>query len=150
MRIKEVLKRGIITTAITSPVHEVANIMKEHNIGFLPVLKGDKIVGVITDRDIVINAISNNCDNSQSIEDYISKNIVKIDYNREIKDALDLMRTHKIKRILVVDGEKFIGVLSLSDIIEKDEKGVLNTIKTIWKIDDKDRLKDAEIDEFYL
>ena len=150
MRIKEVLKRGIITTEINSPIHEVANIMKEHNIGFLPVLKNDKIVGVITDRDIVIGAIANNCDNSQSIEDYISKNVVKIDYNRELQDALDLMSTHKIKRILVVDGEKFIGVLSLSDIIEKDEKGVLNTIKTIWKIEDKDRLKDAEIDEFYL
>ena len=150
MRIKEVLKRGIITTEINSPIHEVANIMKEHNIGFLPVLKNDKIVGVITDRDIVIGTIANNCDNSQSIEDYISKNVVKIDYNRELQDALDLMSTHKIKRILVVDGEKFIGVLSLSDIIEKDEKGVLNTIKTIWKIEDKDRLKDAEIDEFYL
>lgn len=150
MRIKEILKRGIITAEITSPIHEVSTIMKEKNIGFLPILKNDKIVGVVTDRDIVIGAIANNCSNDQSIEDYINKNIVKIDYNRELKDALDLMKIHKIKRILVVDGEKFIGVLSLSDIIEKDEKGVLNTIKTIWKIDDKDKFKEAEIDDFYL
>jgi len=150
MRIKEIFQRGIIHIDADTSIYDAANVMKKHNIGFLPVLKDDKIIGVITDRDIVINAVANNCDCDKSIEDYINKNIIKIDYNRELSDALDLMTTHKIKRILVVDGEKFIGVLSLSDIIQKDEKGVLKAIKTIWKIEDKDRLKDAEIDEFYL
>ena len=60
------------------------------------------------------------------------------------------MKTKKIKRILVVDGERFIGVLSLSDIIQKDESGVLDVIKNIWKLEDKERLKDSEIDDFYL
>ena len=49
-----------------------------------------------------------------------------------------------------MDGEKIVGVLSLSDIIKTNEKEVLDTIKTIWTIDDKNRLKDAKIDEFYL
>lgn len=150
MRIKNILKKGIISADINTSIYDAANLMKKHNIGFLPVISNNKVIGVITDRDIVINAVSNNCDCDQKIEDYISKNIVKIDYNREINDALDLMRQNKIKRIIVVDGEKFIGVLSLSDIIEVDEQGVLETIKTIWKIEDKERLKDAEIDDFYL
>ena len=109
-----------------------------------------KLVGVITDRDIVIKAVANNCDCKQSIEDYINKNIIKIDYNRELSDAIHLMKANKIKRIIVADGEHFIGVLSLSDIIKTNKKEVLEALKTIWKIDDKTRLKDAEIDEFYL
>ncbi|MBE6138151.1 MAG: CBS domain-containing protein [Firmicutes bacterium] len=150
MRIKEILKKGIVSVNINMPLYEVASIMKKHNIGFLPVLKENKVLGVITDRDIVINAVANNCDNNSPIEDYINKNVIKIDWNRELKDALDLMRQNKIKRLLIVDGDKYIGVLSLSDIIEKEEKATLEAIKTIWQIEDKERLKDAEIDEFYL
>ena len=150
MRIKEIVKHGIISTDINSSISEAANLMKKHNIGFLPVMNNKKIVGVITDRDIVINAVANNCDPNHKIEDYISKNVVKVDCNREINEALSLMKQNKIKRIIVVDGEKLIGILSLSDIIEIDEKNVLDTIKTIWKIEDKKRLKDAEVDEFNL
>lgn len=150
MRIKETFNKGLISADVNASVYDVANLMKKHNIGFVPITNNQSIVGVITDRDIVINAVANNCDCNQSIEDYINKNVIKIDYNREIHDALSLMKQHKIKRIIVMDGEKIIGVLSLSDIIKTNEKEVLDTIKTIWTIDDKDRLKDAEIDEFYL
>ena len=150
MRIKEIFNKGLISADVNASVYDVANLMKKHNIGFIPITNNQSIVGVITDRDIVINAIANNCDCNQSIEDYINKNVIKIDYNREIHDALSLMKQHKIKRIIVMDGEQIIGVLSLSDIIKTNEKEVLDTIKTIWTIDDKDRLKDAEIDEFYL
>jgi len=150
LRIKEVLNKGIISIDTNTSIYDAANLMKQHNIGFLPVVSNAKIIGVITDRDIVINAVANNCDCDQKIEDYINKNVIKIDYNREINEALDLMKQHKIKRILVVDNNKFIGILSLSDIIKVNEKQTLETIKIIWETDDKSRLKDAEIDEFYL
>lgn len=150
MRIKEVFNKGIVCADINSSIYDVANLMKKHNIGFMPITNKQKLVGVITDRDIVIKAVANNCDCKQSIEDYINKNIIKIDYNRELSDAIHLMKANKIKRIIVADGEHFIGVLSLSDIIKTNKKEVLEALKTIWKIDDKTRLKDAEIDEFYL
>lgn len=150
MRIKQILKKGVITIDTYTTIYDAANLMKKHNIGFLPVVNDNKIIGVITDRDITINCVASNCDCDQKIEDYINKNVVKIDYNREINDALDLMKNNKIKRILVLDGEKLIGVLSLSDMIEKEEKKVLETIKTIWKIEDKEKLPDAEVDEFNL
>ena len=150
MRLKEIFNKGLISADIKASIYDVANLMKKHNIGFVPITNNQSIVGVITDRDIVINAIANNCDCNHYVEDYINKNIIKIDYNREIHDALSLMKQHKIKRIIVMDGEKIVGVLSLSDIIKTNEKEVLDTIKTIWTIDDKNRLKDAKIDEFYL
>lgn len=150
MRIKEIFNKGIISADINSSIRDVANLMKKHNIGFIPITNKNKLVGVITDRDIVIKAIANNCECNQNIEDYINKNIIKVDYNREITDAIHLMKTNKIKRIIVADGDHFVGILSLSDIVKTNEKEVLDAIKTIWKIDDKNRLKDAQIDEFYL
>lgn len=150
MRIKNILRRGIIVADINTSIYDVANLMKKHNIGFLPITSNNKIMGVITDRDIVINCVANNCENDQKIEDYINKSVISIDHNREIDEALDLMKKNKIKRIIVTDGEKIIGVLSLSDIIECNEKGVLETIKTIWKIEDKRKNIEPEVDEFYL
>lgn len=150
VRIKEVVNKNMIVGNVNNSITEVANIMKVHNIGFLPISKDEKIIGVITDRDIVINCISNNVDNNEKIENYINRNIIYIDWNREIKDALDIMAREKIKRILISDNMKLIGILSLSDIINLDEKKVLETIKTIWRLKDNNRNIEPEIDEYYL
>lgn len=150
MRIKEVINRNVVVGDINNSIVEIATIMKKRNIGFLPIKSNKKIVGVITDRDIVINCISNNCNNNDSIEGYISRNIIHIDWNREINDALNIMTREKIKRILVTDNMKVIGVLSLSDIIKKEENKTLETIKIIWELKDNNTNIDPEIDEYYL
>lgn len=150
MRIKEVVNKNIIVGDANSSIVEISNIMKKHNIGFLPISDNKKIIGVITDRDIVINCISNNCDNSEKIGSYINRNIIHVDWNREISYALNIMSREKIKRILISNNMKLVGILSLSDIISLDEKKVLSTIKTIWEITDNKRNIEPEIDEYYL
>lgn len=150
MRIKEVVNKNLIVGNIDNSITEISNIMKKHNIGFLPICDNKKIVGVITDRDIVINCISNNCNTNDKIENYINKNIIYIDCNKEISDALNIMASEKIKRILISDNKKLVGILSLSDIINLDEKKVLDTIKTIWQITDHSKNIEPEVDEYYL
>lgn len=150
MRIKEVVNKNIIVGDANNSIVEISNIMKKHNIGFLPISDSKKIIGVITDRDIVINCISNNCDNNEKIGSYINRNIIHVDWNREISDALNIMSREKIKRILISNNMKLVGILSLSDIISLDEKKVLSTIKTIWEITDNKRNIEPEIDEYYL
>ena len=59
-------------------------------------------------------------------------------------------KLEKIKRILISNNMKLVGILSLSDIISLDEKKVLSTIKTIWEITDNKRNIEPEIDEYYL
>ena len=88
-----------------------------------------KIIGVITDRDIVIGPVMNN---ESSIEDFISKNIISIDENSDILDALTLMKENKVKRLLITKKEKYTGVLSLSDLLDSDyNQEIINTLKEI-------------------
>lgn len=150
MRIKEIVNKNLITGNINNSITEISNIMKNNNIGFLPISNNNKIIGVITDRDIVINCISNNCNNEDSIEGYINKRIIYIDCNKEINDALNIMAKEKIKRILISNKDKIIGILSLSDIIKIDANKVLETIKSIWEIKDNNKNIEPSIDEFYL
>lgn len=150
MRIKEVVNKNIIVGDVNDSIAEIATIMKKNNIGFLPIKNEKKIIGVITDRDIVINCISNNCNNNSSVEGYINKNIIHIDWNREITDALNIMAKEKVKRILVSNNMKLVGILSLSDIITKEEQKTVEAIKTIWELKDNNKNIEPEIDEYYL
>lgn len=150
MRIKEIINKNVIVGDINNSIAEIATTMKKNNIGFLPIKDDKKIIGVITDRDIVINCVSNNCNNDAIIKGYVNKNIIHIDWNREIIDALNIMAKEKIKRILVSNNMKLVGILSLSDIINLDDKRVLDTIKTIWQITDNTKNIEPEIDEYYL
>lgn len=150
MKIKDIIKYDFIVCDENDLIIEIAKKMKEFNIGFMPIIKENDIVGVITDRDICIYAASNN-DISNKVKNYMNTSIVYIDEEKSAKEALALMMKEKIKRLLVTRKNEVIGVLSLSDLLDKEnEKIVLKTIKTIFHKNKIVKQKEAEIDEFYL
>lgn len=151
MKIEELMTKNIITAKKSEKVFEIAQKMKEYNIGFIPVIDNSKIIGVITDRDIVINCISNNNDKNETVENYINKNIVSVKIEDDLEQALNLMKDNKVKRLIVSDNNKVIGIISLSDILTTNlTDELLETVKSIWEIQDRNKLPDSQIDEFYL
>lgn len=151
MNINDIMSKKIIVGSTTNTLSEIAELMKKYDIGFIPIVDKNKLVGVITDRDIVINAISNNCSFNDLIDKYVVKNIISIDQNKSIDDALNLMALKKVKRLIVTDNNKISGILTLSDILEKyDNEIILDTFKQIFEINRNDDLFSTEIDEFYL
>ena len=78
MKIRELMSKNIVVADKDEKIYEVARKMQKYNIGFLPVIDNSRIIGVITDRDIVINCISNNNDKDETIENYINKHIISI------------------------------------------------------------------------
>ena len=151
MSINDIMSKKIIVGSTTNTLSEIAELMKKYDIGFIPIVDKNKLVGVITDRDIVINAISNNCSFNDLIDKYVVKNIISIDQNKSIDDALNLMALKKVKRLIVTDNNKISGILTLSDILGKyDNEIILDTFKQIFEINRNDDLFSTEIDEFYL
>ena len=151
MNINDIMSKKIIVGSTTNTLSEIAELMKKYDIGFIPIVDKNKLVGVITDRDIVINAISNNCSFNDLIDKYVVKNIISIDQNKSIDDALNLMALKKVKRLIVTDNNKISGILTLSDILGKyDNEILLDTFKQIFEINHNDDLFSTEIDEFYL
>ena len=140
----------IIFGSIDSSFRDISRLMKDNNIGFIPIKEKDNYVGVITDRDICISLAELNNLND-SIKSYITNNIVYIDVNSSVDEALKTMSEYKIKRLLVKDKDNTIGVLSLSDILNySNEENIISTFKTIFYIHDNKHEGCAEIDEFYL
>lgn len=148
MKIEDVMTKDLIVVGKEKNLSEVAMIMKQCDIGFVPISENNKIIGVLTDRDIVTNILANKDD---KIEDYYSKNLITVDKDEDLNKAVDMMGEKKVKRLLVSDGNKLVGVLSLSDVINavnKDE--MIINLKKLWAINrNSDRYK-TEIDEFIL
>lgn len=149
MKVKDLMTKNIITCDNESSIHQIAQKMKEFDIGFMPINKGYQIIGILTDRDIVIHMISNY---DHKIEDYIKKDIITINQDRTVEQALDLMSEKKIKRLLVTDHKKVVGIISISDILEHNEyeKKCIDTLKKIYTVENRNKEQEAEIDEFYL
>lgn len=149
MKVKDVMSRNLITCDTECSIHKIAQKMREFDIGFMLIHKNDRIVGIITDRDIVIEMIANY---DHKVADYIQKNILTIDENDEIDKALEKMGDHKIKRLIVTNKKQVVGVLSISDILGKDKnnKNIMNTLQKIYSISKNTDGYKTEIDEFYL
>lgn len=148
--IREIMTYNIISSNKDSSIKEISSLMKKHNIGFIPIKDKDEYIGVITDRDICL-AIPTLNNINDSIKSYITNNIIYIDVNSDVNNALKIMGKNKVKRLLVKEDKNIIGILSLSDILNyTTNKNIINTYKTIFYIHDNDKSTVAEIDEFYL
>lgn len=148
--INDIMSKKIIFSNIDSSISDVSKLMKDNNIGFIPIKDNNKYVGVITDRDVCL-AIPTLKSINDGIKSYITKDVVYIDVNSSIEDALNMMSKYKIKRLLVKEKDNTIGVLSLSDILNyTNNSNIINTYKTIFYIHDNKLNEIAEIDSFYL
>ena len=149
MSLSDIISKHIIVGSVDDDIYKIASIMKENDIGFVPIVNDDKIVGVITDRDIVVKIISNH-DNS-NITNYMTKDIVDVSIDSSLTDVLDVMKKYRVKRVLVTDGDRVLGVVSLSDILNCGiDEDVLSCIKEIFEVGPNIHKYESLIDEFYL
>lgn len=152
MNIENLMSKRVIIGSVTHTLSEIATLMKKYDIGFLPISDQNKIIGVITDRDIVINAISNNSSQNEVIDKYIERKFITIDQNKSVENAIQLMGEKKVRRLIITDNNKLTGILALSDIINSniDKNLIIENLKKILEINRNDDLFKTEIDEFYL
>ena len=150
MKAQDIMSRNLIIMNDNTSISEVARIMKEKDIGFIPISNDNKIIGVITDRDIVVNAISNKCNLDTPVKEYATKNVISVNIDDNVSKILNVMRKNKVKRVLVTDEHKLVGIVSFSDILNNNEFDILNTMKEIWSIKRNNDHYETEIDEFYL
>ncbi len=114
MKISQIMKKAFVVDENIT-LKEAAKIMSNKKIGGLIVLKGDKISGIITERNII-----NNLKNLDSkVSAFMAKKVISISPDDEVDTAAKLMTQNKIKRLPVIDNGKLIGLVRITDIIGK-------------------------------
>jgi CBS domain-containing protein len=116
--IKEVMTRKVQVISPDTSIAEAAEIMKCHDVGILPVCDGDKLVGMLTDRDITVRATADGF-HPETIQagEVMTKEVVYAFEDQEIDEASRIMEEKQIRRLPIVNRRKrLIGMLSLGDI----------------------------------
>lgn len=117
MELKDIMSGDVEYVSKDTTVDEAARIMKNYNVGSIPVCDGDKLVGILTDRDIVLRSTAKG-DNAQNLkcEDIMSSNPVSGSSSMDVHEAARIMSDNQIRRLPVVDNGKLVGIVSLGDI----------------------------------
>ncbi|MGO9545015.1 MAG: CBS domain-containing protein [Rhodomicrobium sp.] len=118
MKVKRAMHKGAMWISPETPLLEVAKTMQEHDIGALPVGENDRLIGMVTDRDIVCRAVAKGGNLAKmTARDVMTKGISWCREEHDIEEALELMQRNKIRRLPVInESKRMVGILSLGDI----------------------------------
>jgi CBS domain-containing protein len=114
-KIRDIMTDQVECCTLLDNIFEVAVKMKDLNVGAIPIVDKDKLVGMITDRDIVVRGVAEKHPGSTKVEDIMSDELITISPDATSVEAIKLMSDHQIRRLPVVEGGKMVGIVSLGD-----------------------------------
>ena len=128
MKVSEVMTRSVRTVAPNQSIQDAGNLMEELDIGVLPVADDDRLVGMITDRDIAVRAVAKGRGPETTIREAMTKDVKYCFDDQSIDEVTQNMADIRVRRLPVVDrGKRLVGILSLGDIAtnskSQDEAG---------------------------
>ncbi|CAM2746608.1 CBS domain-containing protein [Hathewaya histolytica] len=117
MKVKDIMSREVVSLNADDTVGRAAELMRNHNIGSVPVCNEEKVIGIITDRDIAIRSVASGENfNNQKVRDVMSSNPVCGESVMSTDDAARIMSERQIRRLPIVDNSKLVGMVSLGDL----------------------------------
>ena len=107
----------------SASVVEAARLMREGHIGSLPVTEDERLVGMITDRDITTRVVAESAaPETTSVGDVYSRDLISVEPDHDLEEALELMARHQVRRLPVVENGRLVGVVAQADIALKDNE----------------------------
>jgi CBS domain-containing protein len=116
VRIRDVMTDSVVTATAASSVREVAELMRERNVGSVVLVEDDRPVGFVTDRDLTVSVLADGREPSDRAEDHASAPVVTGAPDMGVDEAADLMVSHGIRRLPVLDGSRLTGIVTLTDL----------------------------------
>jgi len=131
--VKDAMTADVKTAAPSQSLTDVARLMKQEDVGSVPVVDGERLIGVVTDRDIVVRGIADGSDpHAIKAGDIASRDVVTVRPDDDLDAALRLMAQHQVRRLPVVDDGQLVGVVAQADVAhEAKEKDVGHVVEEI-------------------
>jgi CBS domain-containing protein len=135
MRVSEAMTREVRVATPGQTIRDVAKIMDEIDAGSMPVGENDKLVGMITDRDIAIRAVAQGKGPETTVREVMSDSKVLYCYDdEELDDVAKNMGSEQVRRLPVVNRDKrLVGIVSLGDVAQRETKAASKAVKGVSK-----------------
>ena len=117
MKVSEVMSRDVQTVRPDQPVQEAAGFMLSADAGSIPVIEGDRLIGMITDRDIAVRGIAKGYGPDTPVRDLMTDDLIVLRIDDDIEEAASKMGQAQVRRLPVIDSdERLCGIVSLADL----------------------------------
>lgn len=140
IKLKDIMSRDVASLNVDDSISKAAQVMKQLDIGSVPICKQNSIVGIVTDRDIAIRSTANNKQSAtQTVREIMTSNPTVGTPDMDVHDAVRIMSQKQIRRLPVVENNSIVGMVSLGDIStepilqDNAEKALRNISKPSFK-----------------
>lgn len=124
--VKDVMTPNPRTVTRETSVVEAAKLMTSEDVGPLPVVEGGELVGIVTDRDLVVRVIAEGREpGSTVVGDVCSSSPVTVSPDDDVSHALTLLAKHQVRRLPVADGDQIVGIVAQADLARKESNAAV-------------------------
>lgn len=120
MKITDIMTKNVETCAPELSIRDIASKMLELDVGSIPISDGEQLLGIVTDRDIVIRGITSQVSLDSPVSQIMTSEMVTGTKDMSIEDAAELMSKHQIRRLPILENEQLVGIVALGDIAVRD------------------------------
>jgi CBS domain-containing protein len=106
-----------VTVTVDATIHQAAVAMDQHAVGAVVVLDGDRIAGVVTDRDLAVRALARRLPWDSRVDSVMTADVVCVEADDELHVVSTILGTHPFRRVPVVDERRLVGMITLDDLI---------------------------------
>jgi len=120
--IKEVMTRDVRACEPNATVADAAKVMAQEDVGPVPIVEDGRLVGIVTDRDIVVRVVAQGRDpNATTVREIASTELVTVSPDDALDDALNRLAERQVRRLPVVEGDRLVGIVAQADIARLGE-----------------------------
>ena len=122
-RIRDVMTSNPAAAEPSTTVLDAAKVMAAEDVGPVPIVEGERLVGVVTDRDLVVRVLAEGRDpSSTTIGEIASSDLVTVQPDSDLSEAVQLMSRHQIRRLMVVENGRLVGIVAQADVARAAEE----------------------------
>ena len=120
--IRQLMSPKVVTARASTPISTAARLMRDADVGDVLVTDHDELVGIVTDRDIVVRGLAGEADKATPIGEIATDTVATVRASDPVERAEEMMRHYAVRRLPVVDHDTAVGVISLSDLTRFEDK----------------------------
>jgi CBS domain-containing protein len=122
LKIRDVMTSNPRSIEPSATVQEAARLMRDQDVGPIPIVENGSVTGIVTDRDIVVNVVAEGKDISSPVSEIVSRDLVTVDPEQTLDEALRLMAQHQVRRLPVCEDDgRLVGIVAQADIARQSD-----------------------------
>ncbi len=131
--VREIMTPNPSAARPDTSVHEVARMMRDEDVGAIPVVENDRLVGIVTDRDLALLVLGERRPHESPVGEIMTQRPETASPDTTIHQAAQIMQTHQIRRLPIVEGDRLVGIVSLGDLAVESQSDDLK-VETLEEV----------------